>query len=102
LKTIGRSLNNLSPSQKTLRHPWCPKLVTGLIVHNLKIWVPLRKLYAPPGIPSCLRAWVKLSDELALLTNNRDVTLILRWLSTSCWKRNADCILSYCARRYFV
>jgi len=24
------SLKNLGPSQKTLRHPWCPKLVTGL------------------------------------------------------------------------
>jgi len=29
-------LKNLSPSQKTLRHPWCPKLVTGLIGHSLK------------------------------------------------------------------
>jgi len=29
--------------------------------------------------------------------------LILRWLSTSCSKRNADWILSFnCARRYFV
>jgi len=31
LKTIGHSLKNLGPSQKTLRHPRCPKLVTGLI-----------------------------------------------------------------------
>jgi len=30
LKTIGHSLKNLGPSQKPLRHPWCPKLVTGL------------------------------------------------------------------------
>jgi len=30
LKTIGHSLKSLGPSQKTLRHPWCPKLVTGL------------------------------------------------------------------------
>jgi len=45
----------------------------------------------------------KPSDGLAFLTNNRDVTLILRWLSTSCSKRNADLILSFnCARRYFV
>jgi len=29
-KTIGHSLKNLSPFQKTLRPPWCPKLVTGL------------------------------------------------------------------------
>jgi len=30
LKIIGHSLKNLDPSQKTLRHPWCLKLVTGL------------------------------------------------------------------------
>ena len=29
-QTIGHSLKNLGPSQKTLRHPLCPKLVTGL------------------------------------------------------------------------
>jgi len=32
LKTIGHSLKNLVPSQKTLRHPWCSKMVTGLAV----------------------------------------------------------------------
>jgi len=69
----------------------------------LKIWAPLRNLFAPSGVPSWLRAWAKPSDGLAFLTNNRDVTLILRWLSTSCSKRNADWILSFnCARRYFV
>jgi len=30
LETIGHSLKILGPSQKTLRHPCCPKLVTGL------------------------------------------------------------------------
>jgi len=55
LKTIGHSLKNLGLSQKTLRHPWCPG------------W---------------LRAWAKPSDGLAFLTNNRNVTLILRWSST--------------------
>jgi len=34
-----------------------------------------------------LRAWAKQSDGLAFLTYNRDVTLILRWLSTSCSKK---------------
>jgi len=29
---MGHSLKNVGPSQKTLRHPWCPKLVTGLII----------------------------------------------------------------------
>jgi len=29
LKAIGHSLKNVGPSQKTLRHPLCPKLVTG-------------------------------------------------------------------------
>jgi len=96
-------LKNLGPTEKTLRHPWCPKLVTGLIGHSLKIWASLRKLFAPPGVPSWLRAWAKPSDGLAFLTNNRDVTLILRWLLTSCSKRNADWNISFnCARRYFV
>jgi len=86
LKTIGHNLKNLGPSTKTLRHPWCPKLVTGLFGHSLKI-----------------RAWAKPSDGLAFLTNNHDVILILRWLSMSCSKRNADWILSFnCDRRYFV
>jgi len=35
------------------------------IGHSLKIWGPLRKLFAPPGIPSWLRAWVQPSDGLA-------------------------------------
>jgi len=103
LKTIGHSLKNLGSSQKTLRHPWCPKLVTGLIGHRLKNWAPLRKLFSPPGVPRWLRAWAKPSDGLVVLTNNLDMTFILRLLSTSCWKRNADWILSFdCARRYFV
>jgi len=89
LKTIGHSLKNSGPSQKTLRHPWCPKLVTGLIGHSLKIWTPLRKLFVLPGVPSWLRAWAKPSDGLAFLTNNY-VILILRSLLTSCSKGNAD------------
>ena len=28
-KCVGESLKNLGASQKTLRHTWCPKLVTG-------------------------------------------------------------------------
>jgi len=29
-KFIGHSVKNVTPSQKTLRPPWRPKLVTGL------------------------------------------------------------------------
>jgi len=36
-KCVGHSLKNLGLSQKTLRPPWCPKLVTGLPVgHSLE------------------------------------------------------------------
>jgi len=49
-------------------------MVTGLLGHSLKIWAPLRKLFAPPGVQRGLRAWAKPSDGLAFLTNNRDVT----------------------------
>jgi len=65
----------LGPYKKTLRRPWCLKLVTGLIGQSLKIWTPLRKLFAQPGVPSWLRAWTKPSDGLAFLTYNRDVTV---------------------------
>jgi len=30
-KCVGHSLKILGRSQKILRHPWCPKLVTGLL-----------------------------------------------------------------------
>jgi len=30
LKTVGHSLKNSGNPQKTLRHPWRPKLVKGL------------------------------------------------------------------------
>ena len=33
-ETIGHNLKNLGPSQKTLRPPWCPKLVTGVEVQQ--------------------------------------------------------------------
>jgi len=29
-----------------------------IIGHSSKIWAPLRKLFAPPGDPSGLRAWL--------------------------------------------
>jgi len=94
LKTIGHSLKNLGPSQKTLRHPWCPKLVTGLIGHSLKLCAPLRKFFAPPGVPSWWRAWAKPSDGLAFWRTVVMWQLILRCLQTSCLKRNADWILT--------
>ena len=33
-ETIGHSLKKISPSQKTLPPPWCPKLDTGLEVQQ--------------------------------------------------------------------
>ena len=95
----GRSVpcKPFRPLENSVGHSW------KLLDIVWKIWAPLRKLFAPPGVPSWLRAWAIPSDGLAFLTNNRDVTLILRWLSTSCSERNADWILSFkCARRYFV
>jgi len=37
-KSVGHSLKNLDPSQKTLRLPWCSKLVTGLVGRGAGIW----------------------------------------------------------------
>jgi len=31
---LGKSFKILGPSQKTLRSPWCPKLVAGLHLHG--------------------------------------------------------------------
>jgi len=33
-----------------------------IIGHSSNIWAPLRKLFAPPGVPSWLWAWPYLSD----------------------------------------
>jgi len=60
-KSVGHSWKLLDivwmgPFQKTLHHTWCSKLVTGL---GKTVW------------------WI------GFLTNNHDVTLILRWLSMS-------------------
>jgi len=47
-KTIGRSLKNLGPSQKTIRPTWCPKLVTGLVCRKilfLVVFVQIEKTY---------------------------------------------------------
>jgi len=32
-KCVGHRLKNLGPSQKTFRSHWCPRLVTGLLIH---------------------------------------------------------------------
>jgi len=65
----------------------------SLIGHSLKIWTPLRKLFAPTGVPSWLQAWAKLSDELAFLTYNRDVTVDHEMLVDELFKKK---------RKYFV
>ena len=39
-KCLGHSFKILGPSQKTLRPPWCPKLVTGLIFIQDKVNLP--------------------------------------------------------------
>jgi len=46
LQTIGHSLKNLGPSQKTLRHPWCPKLVTGLVTIFLNLPYAIRRKFS--------------------------------------------------------
>jgi len=95
---VNPSLQTFSPPlENSVGYSW--KLLDVV----WKFWAPLRTLFATSGVPSWLRAWAKPSDGLAFLTNNRDVKLILRWLSMSCSKRNADWILSFnCARRYCV
>ena len=56
--TKGEEVRTL-PLQ-TFSPPW--KNLLGIV---WKIWAPLRKLFARPGVPSWLRAWAKPSDGLA-------------------------------------
>jgi len=35
-----------------------------------KIRVPLRKLFGPPGVPSCLRACSRVADTLSLIVKS--------------------------------
>jgi len=57
LQTIGHSLKNIGPSQKTRHHPWCPKLVTSLyptrrdvVRRSRKIWRMQRKSISTAAI----------------------------------------------------
>jgi len=46
-------LENFSPSlEKCVRH------ILNLLDIVSKIWAPLRKIFAPPSVPSWLRAWL--------------------------------------------
>jgi len=88
----------LPPLKKSVRHSW------KLLDIVWKIWAPLRKLFATPGVPTWLRACGKPSDGLAFLTNNPNVTLILRWLYRRVAQKETQTgfYLLNCARRYFV
>ena len=55
-KSVGQSLTNLGPSQRTLRHTWCPKLVTALLCPV----GPRVHLSGPAYKPSCERPEVRL------------------------------------------
>jgi len=53
----------LGPSQKTLRHTWCPKLVTGLLCPD----GPRVHLSGPAYMPSCVRPEVRLPVDQRIL-----------------------------------
>ena len=68
-ETIVHSLKNLSPCEKTLRPPWCPKVVTGLgfilfLRYSHKGWIEalvvcsLLSTQSSPGLPDW-PFWVK-------------------------------------------
>ena len=62
-------------------------LLEKSVAHNFKIWAPLRKLFATPGVLSWLRARAKPSDGLTFLTNNRDVTINLEMVINELFKK---------------
>jgi len=54
-KSVGHCLKHLGPSQKTLRHTWCPKLVTVLLS-------PMGLAFIYPALPTCLVVYAQKSD----------------------------------------
>jgi len=53
--TRGGAGGLLPPARIFATPPW--KNVLEIV---LKIWAPLRKFFAPPGVPNWLRAWRRL------------------------------------------
>jgi len=54
-------LKNLGPSQKTLSHTWCPKLVTGLLFPDGP------RVHLSAYMPSCIRPEVRLPLDQRIL-----------------------------------
>jgi len=46
---------------------------------GLKIWAPLRKLFAPPGVPGWLRAWPTLTPITPSILSNSTVSANNPW-----------------------
>jgi len=95
----GRSLlcKHFLPLEKSVGHSW------KLLDIVWKIWAPLRKLFATPGVPSWLRAWAKPFDGLAFLTIKSWCDIDPEPEIDELLKQNADWILSFtCVRRHFV
>jgi len=65
-KFVGHSLKNLGPSQKTLRHIWCPKLVPGLLCPD----GPRVHLSGPACMPSCICPEVRLPLDQRVLCSD--------------------------------
>jgi len=61
LRTQRPVTRGASPHEKIFVHHWkmCWTNSLTLLHIRLKIWAPLRKLFAPPGVPSWLRACVR-------------------------------------------
>jgi len=56
----GQGSKNGRTSQENFSSPWKNVLDILTIEHNLKIWAPLKKLFAPPGVPTWLHVWLPL------------------------------------------
>jgi len=71
-ETIGHSLKIFGPSHETIRHPWCLKLFTGLVIMDIQIslfWYSYR--------PLCYNIFIK--KFVSRLTEHYDViTPLLR------------------------
>jgi len=104
LKTIGHSLENFGPPQKTLRHPWCPKLVTGLRT-NLLSKTKIRQVYYCSNLYIChtkgMTTLVEYGTRCLYEDTNFCSVLIVRfasWLKCSHFRKCCKEIFYLCVK----
>jgi len=92
-KSVGHSLKNLGPFQKTLRPPWCPSWLRACICVQ-QLFIRWDKTYGKPTSVSCL--WGNASFPVFLLllwyflnSNKAGFLLIFVTAGRACFQQNS-------------